>query len=231
MVAPGHHPSYRRPVDLVGFPASLLSDDEDLVLDLRPHWMALIAPSVQALLILLALLLAFLYAPYSLGAWVYAVVLVGATAAFVNWPARGFVAWGTSHFVVTTDRVIRRTGLIAKQSIEISLERISDVRFHQSIVERLLGAGDLTIESAAGLLTFEDVDHPEQVQKTIFERKEANENQKKEETERAVRAGFWQPGSVADELAKLHRLHGLAVISDDEYRELKAKLFHRVRSI
>lgn len=223
--------SYRAGVDLLSFPASLLSDDEDLVLDLRPHWLSLVVPAAQTIAILLGLGAGFLYAPYSWAPWAFALILIAALTGFLVWPAGLISAWATSHFVVTTDRVIRRSGLIAKQSVEISLERISDVRFSQTILERLLGAGDLTIESAAGPVTFQDVSDPEHVQKVIFERKEANETRRKEAMERARHLPFWQPGSVADELAKLHRLHRMSVLTDEEYGELKARLLHRVRTL
>jgi uncharacterized membrane protein YdbT with pleckstrin-like domain len=231
MVAPGDPPSYGQPVNPTAFPPSLLADDEDLVLGLRPHWMALIVPILQTVGIVGALVVGFLYMPYSWGGWVFALLLTAALVTLLNWPTRLVVAWATSRFVVTTDRVIRRSGLIAKQSIEISLERISDVRFHQTILERLLGAGDLTIESAAGPLTFEDISDPERVQKVIFERKEANEHRKEEASARAARGAFWQPGSVADELDKLHRLRATEIISEEEYRELRTRLLERVRAL
>ena len=51
--------------------------------------------------------------------------------------------------MITSDRVIFRHGVIAKSGIEIPLERVNSVHFNQSIIERMLGAGDLLIESGA----------------------------------------------------------------------------------
>src|SRR5262249_18949170 len=81
------------------------------------------------------------------------------------------VAWATSHFVVTTDRVIHRSGWFAKESMEIPLDNINDVKFHQSVFERMIGGGDLTLESAGtfGQTTFGDVRRPERVQKVIYD--------------------------------------------------------------
>ena len=85
------------------------------------------------------------------------------------------VSWATSHFVVTSDRVIHRSGWFAKQSMEIPLDNINDVKFHQSVFERMIGGGDLTLESAGtfGQTTFGDVRRPERVQKVIYEMTEA----------------------------------------------------------
>ena len=50
--------------------------------------------------------------------------------------------------MLTTDRCIYREGILSKRGIEIPLERINTVFFHQRLIERLVKAGDLTIESA-----------------------------------------------------------------------------------
>src|SRR5205823_6306601 len=96
---------------------------------------------------------------------------------FVIYPLREFIRWVTSHFVVTNERIIHRQGLIAKTSMEVPLNRINDVRFHQGILERIVGAGDLVIESAGtqGQEVFSDIRHPEAIQRTIYERAEARE--------------------------------------------------------
>ena len=49
--------------------------------------------------------------------------------------------WLTSHFVVTSDRIIHRRGFIAKYSMEVPLEAINDVRFEQGVIDRIIGAG------------------------------------------------------------------------------------------
>ena len=58
-------------------------------------------------------------------------VFWGATAVAIFvlfwFPVRKFIAWATSYFVVTSDRVIHREGWIAKRSMEIPLEAINDV--------------------------------------------------------------------------------------------------------
>ena len=66
------------------------------------------------------------------------------------------IAWATSHFVVTSDRIIHRQGFIAKSSMEVPLEALNDVRFQQSVLERMIGAGDLIL-GAVGMLQFDVV--------------------------------------------------------------------------
>jgi uncharacterized membrane protein YdbT with pleckstrin-like domain len=210
-----------------GFPVSLLSEDEDLVLDLRPHWMTLAKPAAQALGIVLAVLLIWLFAPFRLGSWPYLLASLVGLGLLLNWPVRGFVKWITSHFIVTTDRVILRSGWIAKHSMEIPMEKISDVRFHQRVIERVLGAGDLRIESSgrSGHEVFDNVENPERVQRIISTMRERNEAKKMVVH---VPSSATAPPSVADELAKLHRLHGAGVLTDAEFQSVKDQLLRRV---
>ena len=63
------------------------------------------------------------------------------------WLIVRYLKWVTTNFVITNDRIIFRQGVIAKSGIEIPLDRVNNVNFNQSIFERMLGAGDLLIES------------------------------------------------------------------------------------
>ena len=96
----------------------------------------------------------------------------------LGWFAKTYAQWATTMFVLTTDRIISRRGFLHKEGTEIPLERINTVFFHQRIFERMVGAGDLTIESAGerGSETFSDVRRPSVVQKEIYVQMEENEN-------------------------------------------------------
>jgi uncharacterized membrane protein YdbT with pleckstrin-like domain len=201
----------------MAFPRRLLAEGEELVLDLRPHWIALVLPVAETILIAVGVILALAYLPDSWPTWVrWGVVLVG-VALFAIHAGRLLLDWATSHFVVTSDRVIHRSGWFAKQSMEIPLENINDVRFDQSVFERVIGAGDLTLESAGefGQQIFGDIRDPERVQKVIFETSEANQRRMVEPS---------AAPSPADELAKLDRLRDEGVLTDEEFDREKRRL-------
>jgi uncharacterized membrane protein YdbT with pleckstrin-like domain len=203
----------------MAFPKKLLGQNEKLILDIRPHWIALGAPVLLTLAVIVGLVLALRYIP-SLGGVADWVIWIAAIVILLAWPVRWIIAWVTSHFVVTSDRVIHRYGWFAKHSMEIPLENINDVRFGQSAFERMVGAGDLRIESAGefGQNRFTDIRHPERVQKLIFEVGQENQD-------RMMRGG--RPAesvSVADELRKLDQLRADGVLSEDEFRAQKTRL-------
>jgi uncharacterized membrane protein YdbT with pleckstrin-like domain len=213
-LAYGPDPRYRQ---AMGFPRRLLAEGEELVLDLRPHWIALVLPVAETVLIAVGVILALAYLPDSWPTWVrWGIVLVGLIL-FAILPGRLLLDWATSHFVVTSDRVIHRSGWFAKQSMEIPLENINDVRFNQTVFERVIGAGDLTLESAGefGQQIFSDIRDPERVQKVIYETSEANQ--------RRMVSPSAAPSS-ADELAKLDRLRDEGVLTDDEFDREKRRL-------
>src|SRR5256885_12166326 len=197
----------------MAFPRRLLSSGEELVLDLRPHWIALALPVGAGVLILAAMGIALAVMPGSWPTFLRWAVVIAAIVLLLWLCIPRIVSWATSHFVVTSDRVIHRSGWFAKQSMEIPLDNINDVKFDQSVFERMIGGGDLTLESAGtfGQSTFGDVRRPERVQKVIYEMAEAN-------TRRTTAPVGSAPVSTADELHKLDRLRQQGVLSEDEFQ-------------
>jgi len=215
------------------FPRRLLIENEELVLELRPHWIAIVVPAIVTILVVAGWILALTYAPDD--GTSRSIVVWGASAIgvflLIAFPVRKFIAWATSYFVVTSDRVIHREGWIAKRSMEIPLEAINDVRFHQGVFERLIGAGDLIISSASefGRQVFGDIRNPEEVQKTISHQGELN----KERMYRGGGRGSAAPAqattppasaSTTGELERLAELRNKGVLTEDEFQSQKKRI-------
>jgi len=101
--------------------------------------------------------------------WVskYGGLVVGLVAvAWAVWLGLKYLGWRMTYFVVTSRRVIYRSGVISKRGVEIPLERINNINFHQRLIDRIIGAGDLDIESAGkdGQSHFDFIRHPDGVQ-------------------------------------------------------------------
>ncbi|MEY2425309.1 MAG: hypothetical protein QOI61_881, partial [Actinomycetota bacterium] len=86
-----------------------------------------------------------------------------------------YLKWVTTDFVLTTDRLITRTGILSRHSREIPLDRINDLECHQSLFERVIHAGDLMIESGGemGQSTFSNVGDPFELQNAVHRAIEA----------------------------------------------------------
>jgi uncharacterized membrane protein YdbT with pleckstrin-like domain len=204
----------------VPYPTKLLNAGEELVLDLRPHWIALFKP-VLALVGAIVLGLVVLPVEGTVGDGLSILALVLIVVALL-WGAKQLAEWSTTNFVLTTDRLISREGLVAKSGTEIPLERINTVFFSQSVFERMVGAGDLSIESAGerGTQHFSNIRRPNVVQREIYVQMEANENRKFDR----ISGGQAAAPTAADEVAKLHDLLTRGAISQAEYDAQKARL-------
>ena len=100
------------------FPKKNLNANETIALDMHPHWWYFAEP---ALTLLGAIILAGLVlgetdgdTQKSLG-WVMLIILVGTAI----WLVVRYLKWLTTNFVITSNRLIFRQGLIAKSGIEI----------------------------------------------------------------------------------------------------------------
>jgi membrane protein YdbS with pleckstrin-like domain len=200
----------------MAFPKRLLIAGEDLILDLRPHPVALALP---ALTTLVAFVAAVWLSTTSIPSWIPWVAFV---IVLLVYPISRLVWWLTSIFAITTDRVIHREGWIAKRSMEIPLEAINDVRFEQGVFDRVIGAGSLIIQSASehGRQEFEHIRHPEDVQKTIYEQGETN----KKRMYRGDQGGPGGAPSVSTELERLANLRATGILTEEEFQAQKAKV-------
>jgi uncharacterized membrane protein YdbT with pleckstrin-like domain len=206
----------------VPFPRKLLNEGEDTVLDLHPHWWFFVWPLGALLVSVVAGIVIVLNTDNGpLQAFAGVLVLV-----CLVWFGARYAAWTTTNFVVTTDRLIFRHGVLSKQGVEIPLDRINTVFFHQSLFERILGAGDLTIESAGerGTESFSNVRKPSAVQNEIYKQVEANENRKFDR----VGKGSSSEQSIPDQIARLDELRKAGTISGAEFDAKKAQLLDRM---
>jgi uncharacterized membrane protein YdbT with pleckstrin-like domain len=201
----------------MAFPRRLLVEGEELIIDLRPHWIALVMPAIATVVTLVAMLL--LYRAFD-ASILDIVVGIAGTLFLLLYPVRRLVDWLTSHFVVTSDRIIHRRGFIAKYSMEVPLEAINDVRFEQGIVDRMIGAGTLVVQSAseAGRQVFDHIRNPEDVQKTIYHQGELNQQR--------MLSGSGGRGvpSTASELERLADLRARGVLTEEEFQAQKRRI-------
>ncbi|MEM9465040.1 MAG: PH domain-containing protein [Actinomycetota bacterium] len=213
------------------FPKHLLTEDEDLVLDLRPHWWFLAPAGTLLVIMSLAGLFALLSDWWSPLNWVVFILWLGALGYF-GWM---YLQWNTTNFVVTNERVVSRTGVISKAGIEIPLDRINTVFFNQSIFERLIGAGDLGIESAGegGRQQFADIRRPNIVQNEIYRQVEGLEERKLRRLGEAAAGGVAAPApepqlSIPEQIEKLDQLRRQGVVTDEEFEAKKRELLDRM---
>ncbi len=203
--------------ETMSWPEDALSDDEVIITSFRPHWKLLFIPFVWLVLIVVVFGVA---TGFVLDLWWVWLLLAIAAAGYLV--VRPLVNWWYTRYVLTTERLITRVGLIAQSGIEIPLERITNVNFSQSVFERLLGAGDLLIESAgtSGQSEFSDIPRPDRFQTLLYKTRE------RRTIELSGTGGVTTGERVdaADAIRKLAELRDEGLITDDEYETKRRRL-------
>jgi uncharacterized membrane protein YdbT with pleckstrin-like domain len=207
----------------VPYPKKLLNPGERIAFDLHPHWWFFAPIVAWALLILAGAVVASVTLKDK--AQTYTLLGVGALAViWLVWFLVKFAEWRTTHFVLTSDRLIVRSGVLSKQGREIPLERVNDLSYHQSLFERLVGAGDLMIESAGerGQDTFPKIPHPDRAQQMVYTEIENNR-------QRISGVHVEQhDDSIPEQIAGLAKLRDQGLLTDAEFQAKKADLLSRM---
>jgi len=221
------------------YPQDVLHANEELVLDLHPHWWYM-ASSIAGLVVAVVFGAVALANDWPDPVRLLAAVFVLAT---LVWFVERYIRWVSTHFVLTSDRVIFRSGVIAKRGIEIPLERINTIFFNQRIFERMLGLGDLEIESASkeGSQRFDDIRKPDAVQNEIYQQMEANEIKLADRISGGINAAHaahsqapapapaaHPPQSVPEQIEHLARLRDQGALTEVEFQTKKTELLGRM---
>lgn len=204
----------------MAFPTKLLNEGEQVVLDLHPHWWFLVLPVVTLVLVLAGTIAAAVADAPKWGQLVLVALLVVA----VLWLLAKYIRWFTTSLVLTNDRLVHRSGIIAKNGREIPLDHINDISYKQRIFERIIGAGDVVVESAgsSGQEVFEDLPKPGRIQNEIYRQIEAGK------VRMADRMAGRRELSVPEQIEKYDELRRRGVLTDAEFETKKAELLDRL---
>ncbi len=133
----------------MAYPDKLLASDEKVVKHLHPHWLTLVIPIFVLVVTVAAAAFGIWQIPDgSSQIWLRLAVLVVAVAIVLTFTVVPMLRWGTTHYVITSHRVMFRFGILHRHGKDVAFPRITDVAYSQSLWDRIVGAGRLTIESA-----------------------------------------------------------------------------------
>ena len=206
------------------FPKKNLNPGETVVLDMHPHWWYFAEPAFALLgSITLGILVLTIDSEGSTKTALSYLSIVALVCSAV-WLVLRYVKWVTTNFVLTSNRVIFRSGIIAKRGVEIPINRVNNVNFNQTIFERLVGAGDLLIESGGeeGQSRYTDIRHPDEVQRMIHVQLQASQDRMSPGY--AGSQPLPPPLDVADQLERLEAMLQRGTLSREEFESQKRKL-------
>ena len=99
------------------YPKRLLNEGEELHLDLRPHWWYFAGPMFAGIPVLVLLIGALKQNGDVHDALLFAWAAVA--LAWAVWLGVRLISWQTTHFVVTSERLVFRSGILSKHSRDI----------------------------------------------------------------------------------------------------------------
>jgi len=207
----------------MAFPENILTEDETIVSQFRPHWRMLAIPVLWFIAGIVAIVLVSVYSwldDYSIIRWILIAALVLALFPLVVSPV---LRWVFTSYVLTSERLMTRAGMIARSGIELPLASINDVRFHQTVLERVLKSGDLVIESAgeSGQSRFTDIPRPEEFQSLLYRTREQQQhNSAVEQSAKAAEV----TRDPTEELERAARLRDDGVLSEEEFQAMKQRI-------
>jgi membrane protein YdbS with pleckstrin-like domain len=91
-------------------------------------------------------------------------------ALLLLWPLRYHVRRSFTRMTLSGDKLRYETGILSRSKRIIQLTKVQDVRVDQSLVQRMLRTGNLSVETAGetSLLTMRNVDEPDRVAEELL---------------------------------------------------------------
>lgn len=80
--------------------------------------------------------------------------------------------WRQDYLGLTRRSVVRRTGVFTKEERAVPLSQVQDISISYGIIRRMLGHGDIRIETAGSANTeivMKNIDKPEEFRARVFE--------------------------------------------------------------
>lgn len=205
----------------MAFPESILTEDEVIIRQFRPHWRMLAIPVLWFIAAIVAIFVIFRVIEAK--GLVAVALLVLVLVACVPLVVAPFFKWRFTLYVLTSERLITRSGVVARSGIELPLASINNVLFNQNILERMLQSGDLMVESAGetGQSNFSDIPNPEEFQALLYRTREEQGRHTAAE-ESAIAADITR--DPTEQLERAARLRQEGVLSDEEFESMKRKI-------
>ncbi|MGH7686856.1 MAG: PH domain-containing protein [Candidatus Dormibacteria bacterium] len=148
-------------------PADLMPGEQSLLL-VRQHWSVIVGPVAGGVLVLLAGIAALVLAPENVGGVhlgaVRAVIGIALLVAALAWTLIHYLRWRSLTYLLTDRRIIVAGGVLSRFSESIALDRIQNTVLRRSLADRMLGAGEIELESAGrdGVEAMRRIPHPAQ---------------------------------------------------------------------
>ena len=203
-----------------------LQSDEEILYRAHPSRIGLVPPVAGAALVAAG----GLFAWYGLGNNLVLTLLAGVAAAvLLGMAGVRYVVLRSNEYIVTSRRIIRQSGILAKSSVDSYLDKVNNVEHRQSLWGRILGYGDVEIDTASetGLTVFPRVARPLDFKRSIVAAADALRGLQVARFAAPAPAAVTAP-SGAERIRQLKQLLDDRLISPEEYEAKRRQLLQDI---
>lgn len=151
----------------MALPRKFLNEDEELLAELRPHWIFLFGPLFTSIGVWAALIVLIVLWQKAPGWTNYPILILALIPGL--WLLGRVVRWRSYVVALTSTRILVRQGIMGRDTVQLRLQRITEVNIRQRLIERVLGTGSLIIDVQGedDSMTLEYMRKPAVVQRVI----------------------------------------------------------------
>jgi uncharacterized membrane protein YdbT with pleckstrin-like domain len=201
---------------------TLLGETEKILLVTRQHWFVLFGNIFLELFFIVVIVAALTAAsvflsPFAAIGYVILLIPLGSMV-------RDILIWYFRQYIVTNRRVMQINGIINKNVIDSSLEKVNDVKMSQSFFGRIFNFGSVEILTASelGVNLFQRIEDPVHFKTAMLNAKE--------------KLGYHEDGirsqsssqDIPGMIASLDELRKQGILTEDEFLQKKAALLNKL---
>jgi uncharacterized membrane protein YdbT with pleckstrin-like domain len=206
---------------------SLLGEREKIQLVSRQHWFILFSSIALEIFTILVILAAIVTAAILLPNTLLLAFVIGFALLMIPIVSmiRDILIYSHHEYIITNLRVIQLSGILNKQVIDSSLEKVNDVKLAQSALGRVFNYGDVEILTASelGVNLFRRIENPVQFKTAML-----NAKSRLDSGQGYHAATSDAPESVPTLLAQLDGLRKQGVLTEAEFQQKKAQLLAKI---
>lgn len=198
----------------------MLGENERILLVTRQHWFvlfrAILLEIVVAFVVIVAIIIATINFPLS--AFAFLLVLVPLLSMLHD-----ILVWMNRQYIVTNRRVVQFSGIINKNVVDSSLEKVNDVKMTQSFFGRIFDYGDVEIMTASelGVNLFKRIGDPVRFKTAML-------NAKEKLGYEGTNLSPTHKNNIPAMIAELDELCKKGIISQDEFQLKKKQLLEKM---
>ena len=200
---------------------NMLGENERVILVTRQHGFVLFSSIVAEIVVTLIVIASFSVMTFTMNPMAaFGFLLALVPLAIMT---RDILAWNNHQYIVTNRRVIQISGIINKDVVDSSLEKVNDVKMTQSFFGRLFDYGDVEIMTASetGVNLFKRIGDPVKFKTAMLNAKE--------------KLGYEGTGthaqrsvSIPAQIAELDELRKQGIVTDEEFKAKKKELLAKM---